>query len=200
VDRNTYEQVKRAAPRTDVNRATRLLYLNRCGYGGIYRTDKYGVFNVPFSGDRSTTSLWDNGRLAGISAALTDAQITCADFADALAKVEAGAVVYCDPVYALPGSNGVFSRYSPHTFTWADQLRLAEVVHDLRRRGACVIVSNSADDRVAALFAGGVSACFDRRMPFPKANGTQMLEALYILADESTERSVARWLESSPRP
>jgi DNA adenine methylase len=199
VERDTYDRIRRSTPGTDVDRAVRLLYLNRCGYGGIYRTDKHGTFNVPFSGDRSTTSLWSNGRLTELATALSTVEITCGDFAETLALVDAGAVVYCDPVYTLPETTGLFGRYSPRAFSWADQLRLAEVVHDLRHRGALVIVSNSSDDRVAKLFGGGIRTTFDRRVPLPKARGTKLREAVYVLGDRSTERAVRRRLNTMPK-
>lgn len=194
VDRATYERMKSSAPRSDVNRAVRMLYLNRCGYGGIYRTDRHGTFNVPFSGDRPTTSLWANGRLTRLSGALRGVEISCGDFAETLESVEAGAVVYCDPAYALPDGGGAFTRYSRPAFGWADQLRLADVVHDLRRRGALVLVSNSADDRVAGLFSGGMQTTFERRVPLPKAYGAECREALYVLGDPVVERVLERRL------
>jgi len=43
---------------------------DRCSYGGIYRTDRYGNYNVPFSGDRSLDGLLANHRLEVASAAL----------------------------------------------------------------------------------------------------------------------------------
>lgn len=195
VDRETYDRLRVGTPRTDVNRAVRLLYLNRCGYGGIYRTDKHGRFNVPFSGDRSTNSLWENGRLAALAAVLAPADIRCCDFEAALATATAGSVVYCDPVYAVPEASVVFGRYSPQTFGWRDQLRLAEVAHELRQRGALVIVSNSSDARVARLFSGGVTTMFNRRVPLPKALGSELREAVYVLGDRGTERALKGRLE-----
>ena len=33
---------------TEAERAARVIYLNRCGYNGLYRVNSKGRFNVPF--------------------------------------------------------------------------------------------------------------------------------------------------------
>jgi DNA adenine methylase len=194
VDRETYDRVRRSAPRTDVGHAARLLYLNRCSYGGIYRTDKNGTYNVPFSGDRTTESLWRNGRLQAMSEALEDVAISCQDFADALAAVTAGSLVYCDPVYSLPDQPGIFRRYSARAFSWNDQMRLAEVAHELSRQGALVVISNTSDPRVARLYRGSPSMNFSRRVPLPKADGAALQESVYFLVGRSERRTLQRLL------
>jgi DNA adenine methylase len=123
--------------------------------------------------------------------------ISCEDFADALASVSAGALVYCDPVYALPDSKEIFKRYSAQTFSWRDQERLAEIAHELQRRGAFVVISNSADARVAKLYRGSVSLSFSRRVPLPRAGGTALSEAVYILCGRA-ERNALRQRVGAP--
>jgi DNA adenine methylase len=183
VCRAEYDRQKGASPVSDVDRAIRLLYLNRCGYGGIYRTDRHGNFNVPFSGDRGTQSLWKDDRLARLSEALHGARMMSGDFESTLADAGPGSLIYCDPAYALPEATRVFRRYSPAAFAWKDQQRLAAVVQELRGRGALIVVSNSSDSRVADLFSGALVRTFDRRVPFPKANGERLKEAMYILGE-----------------
>jgi DNA adenine methylase len=195
VSREQYDQLRRSSPTDDVQRAVRLLYLNRCGYGGIYRINKDGAYNVPFSGDRDITSLWSNDRLMQVSAALSGTNLVTGDFERSLVNVSAGAFVYCDPVYALPESNGPFTRYSFPKFTWYDLERLATVAHELRARGALVAVSGSADPRVAHLFRGAMAIKFSRRAPLPKAQGGTFTEALYILGDRKTQVAVGREME-----
>jgi DNA adenine methylase len=194
VSRSTYADMRDWACTTDTDRAVRLLYLNRCAYAGIYRTNRAGKYNVPFSGDRDLRPLVQTDSLLRVGTALRSATISAADFERVLEPVQSGAVVYCDPAYALPGSESHFRRYSPTAFNWTDQRRLAEAAQELRRRGVCVLVSNSADPRVSALFRGGVTLRFQRRAAFPRSNGRTLDEALYILADRNSLRRIKRRL------
>jgi DNA adenine methylase len=187
-NRETFEIVKTSRPRSDIARAVRMLYLNRLAYGGIYRTDRNGTYNVPYSGDRTTTSLWQGDRLEQTAYALQGAALGSGDFEANLCHVQAGALVYCDPAYALPELNGAFRRYAAAAFSWSDQRRLAEVVHELKSRGALVVVSNSSDDRVAQLFRPDITLTFDRRVPLPKAGGRALREAVYVLAKGEVAR------------
>ena len=193
VSRPIYERLKKTAPLSDTEHAVRLLYLNRCGYGGIYRTDRRGNYNVPFSGDRSTDSLWKDDRIGALADTLRDTRVLAGDFETALEDVSAGAFVYCDPAYALPGPETTFRRYSPAAFAWDDQKRLAEVAHELRGRGALVVVSNSSDARVARLFRGGVTRVFNRRLRLPKARGATLEEAIYVLGQAADLQSLSGW-------
>jgi DNA adenine methylase len=195
VSREQYDELRQCFPADDVQRAVRLLYLNRCGYGGIYRINKDGTYNVPFSGDRNIASLWSNNRLMRMSVALNDTTLAVGDFEQSLTAVSAGAFVYCDPVYVLPEASGLFTRYSYPQFMWHDLERLATIAHELRARGALVAVSGSADTRVARLFRGALAIKFSRRAPLPKARGGRFTEALYVLGDPKTQAAISREVE-----
>lgn len=201
VNRETYEIIRTSAPRSDTARAVRMLYLNRLAYGGIYRTDRTGRFNVPYSGDRTTASLWQGDRLEQTARLLEGAVLRSGDFEPLVDTAEAGSFVYCDPVYALPEPErpSPFRRYAPSSFSWPDQSRLANAAHDLKRRGAIVVVSNILDERVTRLFAPDLTVVFDRRAPLPKAGGRQLREALHVIASADIARAIQRVLPS-PAP
>jgi DNA adenine methylase len=195
IDPETYDSVRLSRPTRDVTRAARLLYLNRCGYGGIYRTNRDGVYNVPFSGDRSTRSLIEGPAIDRAAQALRGASIRTCGFRAAVKDVGPGDFVYCDPAYVLPDSGErAFQRYNATVFTWADQKRLADSCAHLASSGAIVLVSNSADPRVAALHDGALALEVSRRITFPKANGASAREALYLHGDTRVKSLASQYL------
>jgi hypothetical protein len=79
-------------------------------------------------------------------------------------------------------------------FSWHDQLRLAEVARELERRGAFVIVTNADDPRVARLYRGVTTVRTTRRVQLPKAFGTTVSEAIFLLGDRTAVRAASRAL------
>src|ERR1039457_1165848 len=144
VDRATYNNLREAEPENRVDRAVRFLYLNRTAFGGIYRLNRNGGFNVPFGGGQRTPApLWEDGLLLDASRSLRSAEISVADFEEALVGAGPGDLVYCDPTYTVAHNNNGFVRYNERNFSWEDQKRLADTCQRLAREGATVLVSNA---------------------------------------------------------
>lgn len=153
VDQATYNHLRETEPRNRVDRAVRFLYLNRTSFGGIYRLNQKGRFNVPFGGGQRTPApLWEDGLLVDASRSLRSAEICVGDFEDGLAGARGGDLVYCDPTYTVAHNNNGFVRYNERNFSWDDQRRLAALCRRLVKRGATVIVSNAANDEVLDLY------------------------------------------------
>jgi DNA adenine methylase len=154
VDQATYNRLREAEPRNRVDRAVRFLYLNRTSFGGIYRLNQKGEFNVPFGGGQRTPApLWENSLLVDASRSLRSTEICVGDFEDVLAGVGRGDLVYCDPTYTVAHNNNGFVRYNERNFSWDDQKRLAALCRRLVQRGATVIVSNAANDEILDLYS-----------------------------------------------
>lgn len=147
-----FERQKTVATCSDVDAAVRLIFLNRAAYGGIYRVNRFGQFNVPYSGDRQLGPILRGTRLEDVSEALASATIVAADFQSLVSRAGLGSLVYCDPPYSLPGGESTFRRYGSAPFNWEGQVRLAEAVAAAGLRGAAAVISNSADPMVAELY------------------------------------------------
>lgn len=81
VSKRQYNELRGGHPRTQLDRAVRFLYLNRTCFGGIYRLNQLGEFNVPYGGGARTPSvLWQTGVLLDVASALVDAEICVGDF------------------------------------------------------------------------------------------------------------------------
>jgi DNA adenine methylase len=154
VNEETYDRTREQQAGKVLDRATRFLYLNRTAFGGMYRLNRAGRFNVPFGGgERTTAPLWEYDLLETAARALRSAQLHANDFEPAMSAATEGDFVYCDPTYTVAHNNNGFIRYNERNFSWDDQMRLARCCREAASRGATVAVSNAYHHDVLRLFA-----------------------------------------------
>ena len=137
--RECYYRARCSRPRTAIGAAARLIYLNRTCWGGIYRLNQNGEFNVPFGGHDRV--ICHKGALLAVAGLLRRATLRCADFEEVMAEAGRGDVIYADPPYTTRGEDNGFLRYNEQLFSWADQKRLAAAARLAAKRGAFVAVS-----------------------------------------------------------
>ena len=135
-----------------VDRAARLIYLNKTCYNGLYRENSKGKFNVPFGRYKNPT-ICDETRLRAASQALQTAQLVAADFEEVVKTAESGDFIYFDPPYAPLNATSSFTSYSKHGFTATDQKRLATTVATLTAKGCLIMLSNSSAPLIHELYA-----------------------------------------------
>lgn len=136
---------------TAVQRAARLIFLNKTCYNGLYRENSKGEFNVPF-GRYVNPAICDEPRLRAAAAALQQVVLCADDFAEIVAAAEAGDFVYFDPPYAPLSATSSFTSYSRHGFDAADQRRLADTIDELTQRNCRVMLSNSSAPLIEDLY------------------------------------------------
>jgi DNA adenine methylase len=154
ISQATFERFRNSYPTSPLQKAVRFLYLNRTAFGGMYRLNQHGEFNVPFGGgERTTAPLWEYDLLSSSARVLRKAKLVAMDFEAALSDAKAGDLVYCDPTYTVAHNNNGFVRYNERNFSWQDQKRLARSCHSAAARGVLVIVSNAYHKEVLDLFA-----------------------------------------------
>jgi DNA adenine methylase len=125
-----------------VERAARIIFLNKTCFNGLYRVNKQGRFNVPF-GRYKNPKLFDEGVLRAASRALARAEILEGDFEDVVRNTSTGDAVYFDPPYAPVSSTASFTSYVANAFGVDEQERLLMVYERCVRRGVRTILSNS---------------------------------------------------------
>jgi DNA adenine methylase len=153
VSSKEYYRIRAMIPRKSITKAARLLYLNRTAFGGIYRLNSKGQFNVPFGGGQRTPApLWERNLLKGACDALNGITIKCTDFERMIDSAGSGDVVYCDPTYTVAHDNNSFVRYNEKNFSWIDQKRLSIAARAATARGAMVIVSNAHHRSIRDLY------------------------------------------------
>ncbi|MGD2076851.1 MAG: DNA adenine methylase [Chloroflexota bacterium] len=148
-----YYQVRALDPTTltDVERAARLIFLNRTCYNGLYRENRRGQFNVPF-GRYANPTICDEDRLRRASRALQGVDLVVDDFANVVDEAGPGDFVYFDPPYAPLSATSNFTSYNRHGFDHDDQRRLAEAIDNLTRRNVYVMLSNSSAPLIYELY------------------------------------------------
>lgn len=178
-----YNRIRRWQPRSLLDRAVRFIYLNRTSYGGLYRENRKGVYNVPFGGgDRDHTALCENGALwrAGRALNKDTIQLRCCDFALSLIQAGPGDVVYCDPTYREV-TRRQFDRYGKTVFDWDDQDLLARLARQAFKRGALVVLSNATCNGIRELYPEALIVTARRRKGFGPECGHDCREYLLVL-------------------
>ncbi|HSS20751.1 MAG TPA: DNA adenine methylase [Pyrinomonadaceae bacterium] len=139
---------------TRVERAARIIYLNKTCYNGLFRVNSQGQFNVPY-GKYKDPNILNEEVIKAVSKYLKTAtiQISTDDFANALEGAGRGDFVYLDPPYDPLSDTSSFTGYNLMSFGREEQLRLKEVCDDLHRRGCKLLQSNSATPHIRKLYS-----------------------------------------------
>jgi DNA adenine methylase len=179
-----YYAVRDSAPRTPINRASRMLYLTRLSFNGIHRVNLKGEFNVPY-GYKTHLDPVDEEHLLSVAKTLKQADLRIGDFEGITGNAESGDVLYFDPPYTVAHANNGFVKYNERIFSWQDQERLAAHARTLADRGCRVIISNADHPSLRKLYEG-----FDchvvKRFSVIAASGShrrEITECIFVLGD-----------------
>jgi DNA adenine methylase len=153
-NRTTYLRLRAETPEhgTPARRAARFIYLNRCCFNGIYRTNRQGRFNVPYGGDRSG-DLPDESLLRACARSLRRARLCPGDFSKVLAQVIPGDFVYMDPPFSIR-SRRMFKEYDATMFGEDKLLQLRSWMDNFTERGIRWVVSYAMSDEAEFLRDG----------------------------------------------
>lgn len=149
----TRERFNRGVSLSRVERAAQFIYLNKTCFNGLYRVNQRGEFNVPMGSYKNPRILDAEGLLAA-SWPLAHAELRCAPFETIVDRVGPGDFVYLDPPYEPLSRTSSFTSYAQGGFSQDDQRRLRDVVRELDRIGAKVMLSNSDVPFIRELYSG----------------------------------------------
>ncbi|KKP41455.1 MAG: adenine methylase protein [Parcubacteria group bacterium GW2011_GWA2_33_14] len=127
---------------SDLNTASRFIYLNRTCFNGMYRVNSKGGFNVPF-GKYTNPLICDENNLRKASKALKNVEIKKQDYKEVLKKAKKGDFVYFDPPYYPVSKTASFTSYTSEAFLDKEQIELRNTFVELHKRGCFVMLSNS---------------------------------------------------------
>ena len=137
---------------SNVQRASRFIYLNRTCFNGLYRVNSQGQFNVPF-GNYKNPRIVDENNLLNCSELLKNTEIKCADFSEILTKVKKGDFVYFDPPYVPLNETSSFTSYTKDGFDMDMQFKLRDICDELDSMGVKFMLSNSDTKFVNELYS-----------------------------------------------
>ena len=137
---------------SDIEVASRFIYLNRTGFNGMYRVNSKGKFNVPF-GRYSNPSICDEENLRRVSDALQGVVINCQDYKKVLDKARKSDFIYFDPPYYPLNRTSSFTSYTAESFLEDEQTELRNAFLELHKRGCFVMLSNSDTNFINDLYS-----------------------------------------------
>lgn len=138
---------------TEIERAARMIYLNRTCFNGLYRVNKQGKFNVPF-GSYKNPNICDEDKLRSASDLLKRTKIIHGDYKQVLLEyAEPGDFVFLDPPYLPISEYSDFKRYTKEQFYEEDHIELANEVKRLHELGCHVLLTNSNHPLVHELYS-----------------------------------------------
>lgn len=140
---------------SDLKKASRLLYLNKSCFNGLYRVNSKGEFNSPF-GSYTNPNIVNEDTLVAVSRYLNNNNVTTrtGDFQEAVFDAQDGDFVYFDPPYDPVSKSANFTAYSKLGFSREDQERLRDLCIELTDRGVKFLLSNASTDFINELYSG----------------------------------------------
>jgi len=148
-----YYKLRESRLADPIEKAAKFIFLNQTSFNGIYRVNLQGKYNVPF-GYRSKNFL-EPEKLRLVSERLQNVEFHRGDFSIVLENVRENDLVFLDPPYTVSHNNNGFIKYNHKLFSLADQIRLSEVIDEIRDRGAYYILTNAAHERIKEIFDKG---------------------------------------------
>ena len=138
-----------------IERASRIIYLNKTCYNGLYRVNNAGEFNSPF-GKYKNPNIVNEPIIRAVSKYLNTSkiQILSGDYEEVLKDIPINSFVYLDPPYHPLSDSPNFTGYIQGGWSEEDQIRLRNVCNSLNDRGIKFLLSNSSADFIREIYAG----------------------------------------------
>lgn len=154
-DLETYVQVRSwdrhesfLTERSKFERAARFLFLNKASFQGLWRVNKKGHNNVPYSSPGSVEL--NVCKLNEFAKATKHVDFICDDYKQILQRSTTQDFVYLDPPYVPISQTSSFTAYTKNGF---DHAELADQCKKLDQRGVKFLLSNSDSEIARNLYS-----------------------------------------------
>ena len=138
---------------SDVEKAARIIYLNKTCYNGLYRVNSAGQFNSPY-GRYKNPNIVNAVAIKAMSKYLKQKGIAIynEDYKAILKLAKKGSFVYLDPPYMPISSSASFTGYTENGFSYEQQVLLKEECDKLRDKQIPFLLSNSDCQEIRELY------------------------------------------------
>jgi len=138
---------------TDIEKAARIIYLNKTCFNGLYRVNLSGQFNTPY-GKYKNPNIVNASTIRAVSKYFNKGtiKIISGDYKDSLKGLRKGAFVYFDPPYVPISTSSSFTGYTEGGFSLKNQEELKEQCDKLNARGINFLLSNSDCEFIRELY------------------------------------------------
>lgn len=138
---------------TGIDRAARILYLNKTCYNGLYRVNSVGEFNSPF-GSYKNPNIVNEITLKAVNKYFNESNIKFlnVDFEKAVKNAKKNDFIYFDPPYAPISKTSNFTGYNENGFGESEQIRLKTLCDILNKKGVKFLLSNSDCEFIRELY------------------------------------------------
>jgi DNA adenine methylase len=154
---------------SDVEKAGRIIYLNKTCFNGLFRVNRAGFFNTPY-GKYKDPSIVNEVTIRAISNYFNSANVKflTGDYKEALKRLRRGAFVYFDPPYMPISSSSNFTGYTEIGFDYEKQVELRDECLKLHNKGIKFLQSNSYTPEILELYSD--SSVFNIKIVQAKRN------------------------------
>jgi len=149
-----YYSMRSSESVSDLDVASRFIFLNKLCFNGLYRINREGKFNSPWNHTKSI-KLYDYDNLIALHNYLkTSAKgIYNGSYQLISCLPKEGDLVYLDPPYdPLKNSGKTCTDYTANGFTKEDQVKLSEYFRELGDRGVYCMESNHNTELIRELY------------------------------------------------
>ena len=139
-----YYQVRESEPTSHIEKVSKLIFLNKTCFNGLYRVNSKGKFNVPL-GRYTNPNIVNKENLLVVSQVLQSSNLEffCRDFEQSLHDIKRDDFLYFDPPYQPVSQTANFTSYTNRSFTDDDLERLVNLAEKLDSIGCKGLLSNS---------------------------------------------------------
>ncbi len=138
---------------TAVQRASRVIFLNKTCFNGLYRVNNAGEFNSPF-GRYKNPNIVNEPTLKAVNKFLksNNIEIKSGDYSEILKQTDKKCFVYLDPPYHPISESSNFTGYVQGGWNMYDQIDLKTACDELHKKGVKFLLSNSSADFIKDLY------------------------------------------------